>query len=344
MPELTPEKKPRVVALGRPKFVGEDYLEEFRKDFDYDFLDVTNHQQALERLPRMIAEHGPIDAFIIRMGRGPFHPFNEELFKPLTPHCRIIASASAGYDDFDVEWLSKHNILLCNSIDAVAEATADMSFFLTLAVIRDAYRAERCARNGTWKDPVVPSRDPSGMTLGIIGMGTIGKHLAKRAAVFNMRIKYYNRRQLSAEDEAKYSATYCSSLHELLAQSDVVSVNCPLNKETTNLISTKEFAAMKDGAFIVNTARGPVVDEPALIEALESGKITRAGLDVFWNEPNINDYFRTSDKVIVQPHVAGLTDLAFQKGEREAFENIRALFKTGKAISPVNEVKSTLDS
>ncbi|KAF4473117.1 glycerate-and formate-dehydrogenase [Fusarium albosuccineum] len=219
-----------------------------------------------------------------------------------------------------------------------------MSFFLTLAVIRDAYRAERCARDGTWKDPVVPSRDPSGMTLGIIGMGTVGKHLAKWAAVFNMRIKYHNRRQLSAEDEAKYSATYCSSLHELLTQSDVVSVNCPLNKETTNLISTKEFAAMKDGAFIVNTARGPVIDEPALIEALESGKITRAGLDVFWNEPNINDYFRTSDKVIVQPHIAGLTDLAFQKGEREAFENIRALFKTGKAISPVNEVKSTLDS
>lgn len=286
----------------------------------------------------MIAKHGPIDAFIIRMGRGPYHPFNEALFQPLLPHCRIIASASAGYDDFDVNWLTRHKIWLSNSVDAVAEATADMAFFLVLAVIRDTYRAEKFARDGTWKDPVVPSRDPFGMTLGIIGMGTIGKYLAKRAAVFNMKIRYYNRRQLSAEEEVKYSATYRATLEELLAESDVISVNCPLTKETTNLISRKEFKIMKDGAFIVNTARGPVIDEPALIEALESGKVTRAGLDVFWNEPNINPYFKTSDKVIVQPHVGGLTDLAFQKGEREAFENVKAVFRTGRPITPVNEV------
>ncbi|KAK7423397.1 hypothetical protein QQZ08_009074 [Neonectria magnoliae] len=338
---MTQEKrirKPRVVALGIPKFVGDDYLAEFKKDFDYAALDVKNHQEALEQLPAMIATHGPIDAFIIRMGRGPYHPFNEALLAPLTPHCRIIASASAGYDDFDVAWLTWNNIWFCNSIDAVAEATADMAFFLTLAVIRDASCAERCARSGAWKDPVVPSKDPSGMTLGIVGMGSIGKHLARRAAVFNMRIKYYNRRQLSTEEETKYSATYCVSLHELLNQSDVVSINCPLNVETTNLISSKEFDAMKDGSFIVNTSRGPVIDEPALINALESGKIARAGLDVFWNEPDINDYFKTSDKVTIQPHVGGLTDVAFQKGERECFENIKALFKTGRPIAPVNEI------
>ncbi|KAH8675071.1 D-isomer specific 2-hydroxyacid dehydrogenase [Ilyonectria robusta] len=332
-------RKPRVVALGTPKFVGDDYLAEFKKDFDYaQVLDVKNHQETLERLPAMIKEHGPIDAFIIRMGRGPYHPFNEAMFKPLTPHCRIIASAAAGYDDFDIDWLTRNNIWFCNSLDAVAEATADMAFFLTLAVIRDTSRAERCAREGLWKDPVVPSKDPSGMTLGIVGMGAIGKHLARRAAAFNMRIKYHNRRQLGADDEAKYSATYCASLHELLSQSDVVSINCPLNAETTNLISTKEFAAMKDGSFIVNTSRGPVIDEPALIEALESGKIARAGLDVFWNEPNINEYFKISDKVTIQPHVGGLTDAAFQRGERECFENIKALFKTGRPVAPVNEV------
>ncbi|KAH7127499.1 D-isomer specific 2-hydroxyacid dehydrogenase [Dactylonectria macrodidyma] len=331
-------RKPRVVALGTPKFVGDDYLAEFKKDFDYQVLDVKNHQETLEQLPAMIEKHGPIDAFIIRMGRGPYHPFNEAMFKPLTPHCRIIASAAAGYDDFDIEWLTQNNIWFCNSLDAVAEATADMSFFLTLAVVRDTSRAERCAREGLWKDPVVPSKDPSGMTLGIVGMGAIGKHLAKRADAFNMRIKYYNRRQLSADDEARYNATYCTSLHELLGQSDVVSINCPLNAETKNLISTREFSAMKDGSFIVNTSRGAVVDEPALIAALESGKVARAGLDVFWNEPDIDSYFKTSDKVTIQPHVGGLTDLAFQKGERECFENIKALFKTGRPIAPVNEI------
>ncbi|KAH7131559.1 D-isomer specific 2-hydroxyacid dehydrogenase [Dactylonectria estremocensis] len=331
-------RRPRVVALGIPKFVGDDYLAEFKKDFDYQVLDVKNHQETLEQLPAIIEKHGPVDAFIIRMGRGPYHPFNEAMFKPLTPHCRIIASAAAGYDDFDIEWLTRNNIWFCNSLDAVAEATADMSLFLTLAVVRDTSRAERCAREGLWKDPVVPSQDPSGMTLGIVGMGAIGKHLAKRAGAFNMRIKYYNRRQLSADDEAKYNATYCPSLHELLGQSDVVSINCPLNAETKNLMSTGEFAAMKDGSFLVNTSRGAVVDEPALIAALESGKVARAGLDVFWNEPDIDSYFKTSDKVTIQPHVGGLTDLAFQKGERECFENIKALFKTGRPVAPINEI------
>jgi phosphoglycerate dehydrogenase-like enzyme len=120
--------------------------------------------------------------------------------------------------------------------------------------------------------------------------------------------------------------------------SDVVSINCPLNAETTNLIGEAEFAAMKDGAFFVNTSRGAVVHEPSLIAALESGKVARAGLDVFCNEPNIDPYFLTSDKVIVQPHLGGLTDVAFRKAETECFENIRALFQKGKPNSPVMEI------
>jgi len=163
--------------------------------------------------------------------------------------------------------------------------------------------------------------------------------MAVKAKVFNMKVAYHNRRQLSKEDEEKYSLTYYPELSDLLAISDVVSVNCPLNKETTGLISYDQFAAMKDGAFLVNTARGPVVDEQALIQALESGKITRAGLDVFDNEPKINDYFKTSDKVVLQPHMGGLTDLAFQKSEQECFDNVRSLFKTGRPVAPVNEVK-----
>ncbi|KAG8673153.1 hypothetical protein FPOAC1_006459 [Fusarium poae] len=333
--DVTMGRKPRVVSLGRPKFIGEEYIEEFQKDFDYDILDVTNHQEALEKLPLMLEKHGPIDAFIIRMGRPPYRPF-DKIFKLLVPHCKIIASSAAGYDDLAAEWCTEQGIWLCNSVDAVAEATADMSFFLILAVIRDTYRGERSLREGNWQGPVVPSRDPWGMALGIVGMGAIGKSLARRAVAFNMKIKYYNRRRLSADDEAKYQATYCSSLHELLAQSDVVSINCPLTKETENMISVKELEIMRDGAFIVNTARGAIIDETALINALESGKITRAGLDVFTNEPGLNEYFKTSDKVVVQPHVAGLTDLAFQRGEREAFENIKALFKSGMPISPVN--------
>lgn len=157
--------------------------------------------------------------------------------------------------------------------------------------------------------------------------------------MFNLRVVYYNRRQLSPEDEALYGVTYCPSLHGLLSQSDIVSVNCPLNKETTGLIGQDEFAVMKDGSFFINTARGPVVDEEALIDALESGKIARAGLDVFDQEPSVNEYFLISDRVILQPHLGGLTDKAFQKAETECFENIRAFFEKGRPNSPVVEIK-----
>lgn len=153
-----------------------------------------------------------------------------------------------------------------------------------------------------------------------------------------MRIKYYKRNQLSPKLEEQYKASYCSTLHELLSSADVVSINCPLNKATEGLIGPVEFQAMKDGAFFINTARGQVVQENALKEALESGKITRAGLDVFCNEPNIDPWFLESDKCIVQPHLGGLTDAAFQRAERECFENVRALFTTGVPNSPVNSV------
>jgi len=165
------------------------------------------------------------------------------------------------------------------------------------------------------------------------------QYIAKKAAVFNLRIKYHNRRQLPADVERQYDAEYCPSLHALLSGSDIVSISCPLNASTTEMISHAEFAAMRDGAFLVNTARGAIVDEDALIAALESGKVARAGLDVFCNEPDVKPYFRTSDKVVAQPHMGGLTDVAFMKSERECFENIRSLYTTGRPVAPVNEVR-----
>lgn len=162
--------------------------------------------------------------------------------------------------------------------------------------------------------------------------------MARKAAAFNMKVQYFNRTRLSSADEALYNATYCPTLESLLQTSDVVSVNCPLNAATTNLISHKEFAQMKNGVFFVNTARGLMVNEEALIEALESGKVARAGLDVFEREPSINKYFVESDRCIIQPHLGGLTNRARRDGEMECFENIKALFKTGRPVAPVNEI------
>jgi lactate dehydrogenase-like 2-hydroxyacid dehydrogenase len=164
------------------------------------------------------------------------------------------------------------------------------------------------------------------------------KHVARKAAAFNMKVQYFNRTRLPSADEALYNVQYCPTLESLLRTSDVVSVNCPLNLTTTNLISHEEFALMKDGVFFINTARGPIVNEEALIAALKSGKVARAGLDVFEAEPNINQYFINSDKCIIQPHLGGLTNRARKDAEIECFENLKAFFKTGRPVAPVNEI------
>jgi lactate dehydrogenase-like 2-hydroxyacid dehydrogenase len=276
------------------------------------------------------------------MGTPPYEPFDQEFLGSLAPHCRIVASASAGYNEFPIQWFTDNNIWFCNTRNAVAESTANMAMLLILGVLRDAFRAETDARNGSWKKRVSPSLDPSGMSLGIVGMGAIGRSVANKAAVaFNMEVHYHSTTRLSPEQEAQYGtsgAKWHPTLHSMLAAVDVVSLHCPLKDSTTGLMSRTEFAAMKEGAFVVNTSRGPVIDEEALIEALESGKICRAGLDVFCHEPNIHEYFKASDKVICQPHMGGLTRTAFAKAEMECFENIRSLFATGKPLAPVNRI------
>lgn len=270
------------------------------------------------------------------MGTIPYEPFDEDLLGGIAPECKIIVSASAGYNEFDVDWMTRAGMWFCNTVDAVSEATADMAVFLILATVRNTTLAEKQAREGKWKAGLTPSQDPMGKTLGIVGLGSIGKYVALKAKSFNMNIRYHNRHRLPMDEEARYAATYCEDLHTLLATSDVVSLHTPLNANTTNMISHAEFAAMKDGTFLVNTARGAIVNEDAMIKALDSGKLARAGLDVFPDEPKINEYFTKSDKVVLQPHMGGLTESAFAKSQLECCENIRAFFEKGTPNSPVN--------
>ena len=273
------------------------------------------------------------------MGTIPYEPFDEDLLSGLGSDCKVIASASAGYNEFDVDWMTSAGIYFCNTVDAVSEATADMAMFLILAAVRNTTIAEKQARGGKWKAGLTPSQDPVGKKLGIVGLGSIGKYLALKAKAFNMQIYYHNRHRLPEDEERKYGATYCSSLNDLLSTSDVISLHTPLNAATTGLISHKEFEATKDGAFLINTARGAVVNEAAMIDALEGGKLRRVGLDVFEDEPNINEYFMKSDKVVIQPHMGGLTESAFAKSQKECLENIRAYFERGVPNSPVNDPK-----
>ena len=257
------------------------------------------------KIVEMVKTSGPYEVLFVHMGNGPYSPIDEDLLKPLLPECKIIVSCSAGYNEFDVSWMTENGIWFCNTREAVSEPTADMTIFLILAVLRDTTRGEKQTREGNWRGALPPTRGSNGLTLGILGMGGIGKvsllllsysnilttfdlqFVAKKAHAFNLNVKYYNRNQLSAKEEADLGVSYCSSMEDLLRESDVFSVNCPLNAKTTGLIGKKEFSLMKDGVFFVNTARGAIVDEAALVEAIKSGKVARAGLDVFTDEPKV---------------------------------------------------------
>ncbi|KAK5692699.1 hypothetical protein LTR17_025355 [Elasticomyces elasticus] len=330
------ERRPKVISISYPKWAGEEYMKTFERDFELHHIVPSDRAGTVAALKAKVESDGPFEAIAVLMGTGPYEPFDEEMLKPLLPQCKLVVSASAGYDDYDVEWMTKHNIVFCNSRNAVNESTADLTIFLTLGILRDYSRLQISMREGCWRGGLAPVRDPAGLTLGIVGMGAIGKHVARKAAAFNLRVAYYQRNRLSSEIEDRLNATYCDSLDELLSTADIVSLNCPLNGNTRGLIGKAELASMKDGVFIVNTSRSAIIDEDALIAALESGKVARAGMDVFVGEPKPNAYFLNSDRVMIQPHMGGITDMAWQKAYREALENMRAFFTTGKAISPIN--------
>ncbi|KAJ5116042.1 hypothetical protein N7456_000390 [Penicillium angulare] len=329
--------KPKVLSLGSPSWAGEAFLQNFNNTCDIHVVQPSDRNGTVQAIADARKSNGPFDAVLILMGNGAYERFDQELLGPLVPELKVVGSVNAGYSEFDLDWFNANKIFVTNTIDAVAEPTADIAIFLMLAALRDTSRLEMEIRNGGWRGGTkAPLLDPNGKTLGIIGMGKIGRHVARKANAFGMDVQYYNRKPLSTEMEENLSAKYCSTIEELLKSSDVISLNCPLTSETRGLIGADEFAMMKDGVILVNTARGAVIDENAFIQALESGKVARAGLDVFDGEPKVNDYFRKSTRCVVQPHMGSWTDVAWRNAYQEAMNNVTSVFTLGKAISPVN--------
>ncbi|KAJ5606181.1 glyoxylate/hydroxypyruvate reductase [Penicillium lagena] len=227
-------------------------------------------------------------------------------------------------------------IRVSNVPTAVDDATADVNMFLIIGALRNFNTGMQALREGKWRGQPAPplGHDPQGKVLGILGMGGIGRNLKKKAEAFGMRVVYHNRRKLSEELAA--GAKYVS-FEELLEGSDVISLNLPLNKHTRHIISKAEFAKMKDGVVVVNTARGAVIDEAALVDALDSGKVFSAGLDVFEDEPNVHPGLMSNPNVILVPHMGTWTKETMTAMEEWAIENIRQALETGTMKSPVPE-------
>jgi glyoxylate reductase len=244
--------------------------------------------------------------------------FDAELIQHLPKSVRFICHNGAGYDQIDVDACSARGITVTYAPDPVTDATADLAVFLLLGALRQLNPSLTSLREGDFKKNIAFGHDPQGKTLGILGMGRIGQALARRMRPFGMRVVYHSRRP--AEDAGK--AEYLS-FEQLLGQSDVLSIHVPLSKATHHLIGPAEIKRMKPGVVIVNTARGAVVDEAAMAEALETGHIAAVGLDVYEEEPKVHPKLVANPRALLVPHLGTHTTETLAKMESLAMENAR---------------------
>ena len=254
------------------------------------------------------------------------------------PKLKVISQVAVGYDNVDVAAATARGIIVTNTPGVLTESTADLTFALLLGVARRVTEAERYLRAGKWKRwdiDLLAGIDLCGKTLGIIGMGRIGKAVARRAQGFSMRILYSSPNPLP-ENEAQELRAQHVPLRMLLQNSDFVSVHVPYREATHHLIGIDELSIMKRGAFLVNTSRGPVVHEAALVAALEEGMLSGAGLDVFEEEPKVHEGLLARDDVVLLPHIGSATVATRTRMCTLAAENCVAVLKGERPKNPVN--------
>jgi glyoxylate reductase len=261
---------------------------------------------------------------------------DEELLA-LAPRLRIAANVAVGYDNITVADCTKRGVAATNTPGVLDETTADFAWTLLMAVARRLGEGEALARSGEWKgwdlDQLVGA-DVWGKTLGLVGFGRIGRAVARRAAGFQMKVIYYDSVRVPLDVERGFHAEY-RDLNGLLGEADFVSVHVPLLPETRGLFNAKTFAQMKPTSFLINTSRGPVVDEAALVQALESKKIAGAALDVYEKEPLIPPGLNRPN-VVLAPHIASASLETRTKMACMAAQNVVALFKGQRPANILN--------
>jgi gluconate 2-dehydrogenase len=317
--------KKTVLAFSR---VSPEMAERLQQDFNVIIPDPKKgdlNEQFNEALPHT---HGMIGAGR-KLGREQL-----ESAKQL----EVVSSISVGYDNYDVGYLTERGIMLTNTPDVLTESTADLGFSLIMSSARRVAELDAYTKAGNWKRSIEAPHfgtDVYGKTLGIVGMGNIGAAVARRGRLgFNMPILYSgNSRKTAVEQEL---GAQFRTLDQLLAESDFVCLVVPLSEKTKHLISTRELSLMKKSAILVNIARGPIVDEPALIEALQNGTIRGAGLDVYEKEPLPESPLFKLSNAVTLPHVGSATHETRQAMADRAYDNLRAALLGEKPQDLVN--------
>ena len=257
------------------------------------------------------------------------------------PSLRMVANMAVGFNNFDVPALSAAGVQCSNTPDVLTQTTADFGVALLMATARRLTESERFLRAGHWDKwayDMFMGSDVFGSRLGILGMGRIGQAIAKRAAKgFDMTVSYHNRTPLSRDQEHACGASYVSQ-QDLFANNDHIMVVLPYSAQTHHIVGAPELALMPAHATLINIARGGVVDELALIDALKNGRLAAAGLDVFEGEPFVNPGLTALNNVVLTPHIASASRATRLAMANLAADNLIAFYTTGKALTPINEV------
>ena len=255
-----------------------------------------------------------------------------------TPGLKCVSNVAVGFDNIDIPTATSNRVMVTNTPGVLDESTADFAFALLIAAARRVVQADTYTRQGNykgWEIDLMLGTDVHDATLGIVGIGRIGRGVARRAKGFNMRVLYSDTNPLVPEMEQQLGATHVD-LSRLLAESDFISVHVPLTKETHHLISTAQFAHMKPNAILVNTSRGPVVDEAALVEALKAHRIAGAGLDVYEREPAVHPGLIALHNVVLAPHIASATTRTRSEMSAMAARNMATAVRGGKPPNLLN--------
>lgn len=250
-----------------------------------------------------------------------------DLIAKAGPQLKIIANFGVGVDHIDLKAARAHGIIVTNTPGVLTEDTADMTMALILSVPRRLGEGEKVIRQGQWRgwrpNGMLGHR-VNGKRLGIIGMGRIGRAVAARAKGFGINTLYHNRHRLPESVEAELGATYTADLDTLIASADIISINCPHTAETHELLDARRIALIKPDAYLINTARGEIVDEDALIKALQNGEIGGAGLDVYTHEPDVDPRLLALSNVVLLPHMGSATYEGREAMGEKVIANIRA--------------------
>ena len=261
-----------------------------------------------------------------------------EVMERAGPQLKVVANMAVGFNNVDVREATRRGIAVTNTPGVLTETTADLAWALLMAVARRLVEADRYMRDGRytgWSPTLFLGTDVWGKTLGIVGLGRIGQAVARRARGFQMRIVYHDARRLSPDKEQELGVEY-RSLDDLLRESDFVTLHVDLNETTWHLIDERALSLMKPTAYLINTSRGPVVDEKALVRALREGRLAGAGLDVFENEPAMEPGLAEMSNVVVLPHIASASQETRSLMARMAAENLLAALAGRRPPNLVN--------